>query len=177
MSMICKAIEFQFKHYAKISQIILTICCLLLQAGCGMRPLYAAENNTITKELSAIQLAEISSVNGAEFIRVFYDIMPQTEKPKYLLKVEFGQTTNPTALQKNAEILRRMITQVTKYRLFDLNSNKLLTEGQFITYSSFNSSLTPYAAHVENEGAVESIIKDAAQQLRLRLILYFNKTI
>lgn len=177
MSIICTAIEYQLKQSAKIYQIALIICCLLLQTSCAMRPLYASENNSITKELSTIQVAEINNVSGAEFIRVFYDIIPQTEKPKYLLKVEVGQTTNPTALQKNAEILRKMITQITKYRLFDLESNKLLTEGQFVTHSSFNNSLTPYAAHVENEAAVESIVKQAAQELRLRLILYFNAKI
>jgi hypothetical protein len=145
---------------------------LCLLSGCGFRPVYSTKLIT-NNQLGLIEVEPIESIDGAEFCYHLSQIMPNSHSPKYLLKVQFSGTNVPLAMQKNSEVLRQTINQQIHYKLIDKETNKEITSGQFKNISSYSTTTSPYATYVDSEMASKNLSKQAAEEIRSRLILYF----
>lgn len=151
---------------------LLTIFSLLL-ISCALRPVYS--NKHINNNLNAIEIEIIGSIEGAEFSRYLYDIMPQLTSPKYLLKVQFVSSTTPNAIQKNSDVLREAIVQSISYQLINLKDNIVVTSGKFKLMNSYSTLFSPYASYIESERAAEDLVTQNAEEIRKRLFLYFEE--
>lgn len=148
----------------------LLLLCLL--SGCVFRPVYGTESQT-SQQLGLIEVEPIESIDGAEFCYHLSQIMPNLQLPKYLLKVQFTATNVPLAMQKNSDVLRQAISQQINYQLIDKATNKEITSGQFKNISSYSTTTSPYATYVDSEMVSKNLSKQAAEEIRSRLILFF----
>jgi hypothetical protein len=154
----------------------LAICFIALGlCSCGFQSPY--QSATYDNDLSAIEVESINTIEGAEFYQNLVEILPASQKIKYILKVQFQYVSSPLVIQKNADILRQTVSQLVKYQLLEKETNKQLTSGQFKLLSSYNSHYSAYKTHIESEKTSTNLTKLGAEEIRTRLILYFkNKT-
>ena len=152
----------------------LGICgCLLTLSACGFTPVYSKESITYNP-LYGIEVAPISTPEGAEFYHYLTTLMPSRGNIKYRLNVSFTYSFSPIAIQKNSDIIRENIIQYIQYKLVDAKTNNVVTGGTFKHMTSYNSSFSPYGSDVEKNFNSTNLTKFSAEEIRRRLILYFT---
>ncbi|AFE52634.1 hypothetical protein MA5_02280 [Rickettsia prowazekii str. GvV257] len=149
---------------------LIILCCLM--SSCNLKSVYS-EKYSRNKDLEAITVEPIRTIEGAEFYNRLTRLLPQKAKAKYLLKAELSVTTMPATIEKNSNVLREDINQLVRYKLIDIESQKILIEEKFCQNTSYNAIFTPYATNVERYGTGIGLAYQAAEEIRSRLILYF----
>ena len=144
----------------------------LILCSCGFKSPYQVSVND--DSLSSIEIEPIESIEGAEFYQNLINLLPPSKKIQYLLKVQFHYVSSPLVIQKNADIFRQTVSQLVKYQLLDKDTNKELTAGQFRLLSSYSSHYSAYTTHIESEKTLANLTKLGAEEIRARLILYFE---
>ena len=81
----------------------------------------------------------------------------------------------PATIEKNSNVLREYINQLVRYKLIDIESQKVLIEEKFYQNTSYNAIFTPYATNVERDETGIDLAYQAAEEIRSRLILYFTR--
>jgi len=152
---------------------------ILFVNGCNLKPVYDTKytNNKTIKDLEAIEVEAIKTIEGAEFYHRLTSILPQKTKAKYLLKAELVAATMPATIEKNSNVLREYINQLVRYKLIDIESNEILIQEKFYQTTSYNAIFTPYATNIEKEETGIDLAYAAAEEIRSRLILYFSRSI
>jgi len=142
--------------------------------SCGFKSPYKNQDLIQNKNLNSIEIEPINSIEGAEFYHHLSNLLPKSYNTRYILKVQFSTRDSPLVIQKNADILRQTISQLIKYQLFDKMTSKELISGQFRLLSSYNAASSSYITYTESEKTLENLTKLAAEEIRTRLILYFE---
>lgn len=142
--------------------------------SCGFKSPYKHITIDSSSNLHSIEIEPIESIEGAEFYQHLVNLFPSRQKADYILKVQFHCLSSPLIIQKNANIIRQTVNQLVKYKLLDKKTNKELTSGQFKLLSSYNSNSASYTTHMESERTYENLTKLGAEEIRTRLILYFE---
>ncbi|EAA25699.1 hypothetical protein rsib_orf465 [Rickettsia sibirica 246] len=143
-------------------------------SSCNLKPVYS-EKYSRNNDLEAIEVEPIRTIEGAEFYHRLTSILPQKAQAKYLLKVKLITTTMPATIEKNSNVLREYINQLVRYKLIDIESQKVLIEEKFYQNTSYNAIFTPYATNVERDKTEIDLAYQAAEEIRSRLILYFTR--
>lgn len=155
---------------------IFIIFLLLLVSSCNLKPVYDTRyNNNIDKNLEAIEVEPIKTIEGAEFYHRLTSILPGYGKAKYLLKAELTAATMPATIEKNSDVSRQYINQLVKYKLINIETSKILIEEKFYQNTSYNTVFTPYATNIERDKTGIDMAHAAAEEIRSRLILYFTR--
>lgn len=155
---------------------IFIIFILLFVNNCNLKPVYSEKyNSKVDKDLGAIEVEPIKTIEGAEFFHRLTTILPQNGKAKYLLKAELAIASMPATIEKNSNVLREYINQLVRYKLIDIESRKVLIEEKFYQTTSYNAIFAPYATSVEKDKTEIDFAYAAAEEIRNRLILYFTQ--
>lgn len=154
------------------SLFVIIIFCLT--SSCNLKPVYS-EKYSRNNDLEAIEVEPMRTIEGAEFYHRLTSILPQKAQAKYLLKVKLIATTMPATIEKNSNVLREYINQLVRYKLIDIESQKVLIEEKFYQNMSYNAIFTPYATNVERDKTGIDLAYQAAEEIRSRLILYFTR--
>ncbi|AFC69371.1 hypothetical protein A3305_03870 [Rickettsia amblyommatis] len=152
---------------------LFVIIIFFLMSSCNLKPVYSEKYRN--NDLEAIEVAPIRTIEGAEFYHRLTSILPQKVQAKYLLKVKLIATTMPATIEKNSNVLREYINQLVRYKLIDIESQKVLIEEKFYQNTSYNAIFTPYATNVERDETGIDLAYQAAEEIRSRLILYFTR--
>ncbi|ACP53190.1 MAG: hypothetical protein QFX12_04925 [Rickettsia africae] len=153
---------------------LFVIIIFFLMSSCNLKPVYS-EKYSRNNDLEAIEVEPIRTIEGAEFYHRLTSILPQKAQAKYLLKVKLIATTMPATIEKNSNVLREYINQLVRYKLIDIESQKVLIEEKFYQNTSYNAIFTPYATNVERDKTGIDLAYQAAEEIRSRLILYFTR--
>ena len=149
--------------------------CLLSQPSCNLKPVFSSSSAVDSAHtINSIEIEPINSVEGAEFFHHLSTLFPAQGVTKYLLKVNLSFVSTPVAIQKNSDILRQTLSQLVEYHLYDKATGKQVTGGKFKHISSYATTFTPYASYIESESALQNLSRQAAEDIRTRLILYFE---
>ncbi len=171
-------INLKFNKLDVCTNLLSLILFLLLCSSCNLRPVYSNFYNAqILNQLNIIEIEPVQSIHGAQFCYHLSTLLPKstTIKAKYLLKVSFTSVTFPAIIQKNSDLLRETVVQTVSYKLIDIISNRVLTSGQFKNVTSYDTASLPYRDYMNRETSLEHLVKQAADMLQSRLILYFEQ--
>jgi hypothetical protein len=165
---------FQRAFYFILS-LSFTSCFLL--TSCGFNSLYRTEglSDGSREDLASIAVEIEDSIGGTEFHRFISNILIQSSPIKYLLRVKFTNSTVQTVIDKNSDIVRQAVSQSVQYQLIDIKSDKTLTSGSFRHSSSYSNLSSAFASYVGGEKELENLTKRSAEDIRIRLILYFGQ--
>ncbi|AFC73900.1 hypothetical protein [Rickettsia montanensis] len=153
---------------------LFVIIIFFLMSSCNLKPVYS-EKYSRNNDLEAIEVEPIRTIEGAEFYHRLTSILPQKAQAKYLLKVKLIATTMPATIEKNSNVLREYINQLVRYKLIDIESQKVLIEEKFYQNTSYNAIFAPYVTNVERDETGIDLAYQAAEEIRSRLILYFTR--
>lgn len=156
-----------------IKRLGLFLFSLFCLGSCGFRSTYS-QNSPIAPEIEAIEIEEINSMEGSEFRSFLSRVMPRRAPVLYRLKVTFSNVNVPIVIKKDSSMLRNGISQTVTYELRRAGDGKTITSGSFRRLCSYDNSFKPYASYVEGEDVLKNFTKNAAEEIRNRLILYFE---
>ena len=158
------------------------ILALATLAGCGFRPLYATADNdkTVTADgLAATRIQPIEGRTGQQLHNLLRDRLNpagQSTKPAFELEVSVSKTITELGVRKDETATRANLTMTANFSLRDAQSKKTLLNSKAISVNSYNILDALYATTVAENDAVERGLRELADDIRLRLAIYFADT-
>lgn len=144
--------------------------------SCGFKPIYKKELNQASDFLQSIEVAPISSPEGADFYNHLKNILPVAQNVKYTLETKLSYQKDYSIIQKNSDVLRESVTVRVSYKLLDSNTQKLITSGHFSRLSSFSTNFSPYSNQTSQQETQKSLAIMSAEEIRNRIILFFENS-
>lgn len=148
----------------------------LLLAGCGFQPLYG--ERAPNDDLAAVEIGLIADRPGQELRNALLDrLNPKgaPARPLYKLQVEMEENLQDLAVRKDESVTRANLQIVANYVLYSNSDGAALTEGTSRSTTSFNISTEEYSAIVAEQDARRRGIDLLADDIELRLALFFRR--
>jgi LPS-assembly lipoprotein len=155
-------------------------------AACGLRPLYSGDEGTpaagspgggVRGDLAAIKITTIAERAGQVLRNALLDhLTPNGEptQPLYSLMVMRSEAEE-SPLRRLDELASLQILRVTaNWSLRDL-SGPALTQGVSRTLARFDMTRSQLATEAARENARERAARDLAEDIRVKLALYFRQ--
>ncbi len=155
------------------------VALLAMLGGCGFQPLYAPSRpHEWDPALAAISIAPIADRQG----QILELALHQNLNPSGLgVPARWRLTTTLTVsrgdlgIQRNATTTSSEITAGATYSLAELVSGKVVYTGASRATGDFNQLVDAYATQVAEGSARERTLKELADQIALRLVLFVRQ--
>ena len=167
--------ENQSNSIKIVSQILQTLIAWSILTSCSFKPLYGDHINT-SHNLSEIEVVPINTIEGSKLCHYLSNLLSSSlVAPKYKLFMNIHSSSSPVAMQKNSDVVRQAINQTLEYKLLEIKTAKEVTSGKIYLASSYATTFALYATNVEHEAACSNLSQSGAEEMRKRLILYFQQ--
>ena len=160
------------------------ICCLVMMLGlgaCGYTPLYGTSSAGIqaSEALSRVSVGPIEQGLVGRDVRVALldRINPNGEPtaPLHRLEITLTPSLGGLLVQPDAAITRYNYQLLGNYKLIDLATGKVLTEGAVTGTSAYNVVTNEYATVVARRDAERRAATSISEEIALRLALFLRK--
>ena len=151
-------------------------------SGCGFQPLYAknpTENTVYNQGFPQVDVGQIDNRLGQILRNELVDrINPRgvARSPTYRLEVAAKERRSDIVILRDSTATFAKFIVEVKWSLIDLQSNQVVTKGSNQRTSSFSISSSEYAILQAEKDARLRAATELAEDIRLRLALYFNRT-
>ena len=150
-------------------------------SGCGFQPLHARGDDGVaaSDSLSAVRIDPMRDRVGQKmhnFLRDRLNADGQPVSPDYRLKVELTETLSELGVRRDETATRANLNMVAKFSLLDITGNEILLVGKSSSTTSYDILETPYATTVSEDNARERALREVADDIQIRLVVYFSKT-
>ena len=151
-------------------------------SGCGFQPLYAknpSENTVYNQGFPQVDVGQIDNRLGQILRNELVDrINPRgvVRSPAYRLEVAAKERRSDIVILRDSTATFAKFIVEVKWSLLDLQSNQVVTKGSNQRTSSFSISSSEYAILQAEKDARLRAATELAEDIRLRLALYFNRT-
>ncbi|MDR3733963.1 MAG: LPS assembly lipoprotein LptE [Acidobacteriaceae bacterium] len=150
-----------------------------LLGGCGYQPVYGSRGADIgSDKLQNIAIDTIADRSGQELRNLLIDRFYRVDRPsnpKYRLSINLTSATVSTAIQKDTTATRAQMSLVASYTLFNKADGKSLFSTNSRAIVDFNILSTQYGSLVTQQDATDRGIALIADDIALRLALYFDR--
>jgi len=153
-----------------------------LLGGCGFQPLYKArgdaKQSASVRTLAAIDIAPISDRAGQVLRNELRDrLTPRgtPARPRYRLEASLTETTSDVVILRDATATFAKYVARVKWTLVDLSSNAPALSGDVRRTSSFPIAASEFASLEAEKDARDRAMAEIAEDIRLRLGIYFSK--
>lgn len=174
----CK-MRLRHRRFPAISALL-----LLTLASCGFTPLYggggpmSGSDSASVSELYAIRILPAANREGQVLYNRLRDLINPKgvpADPRYLLELQITQSTD-TIFERRDQTASRVNLQLTvPFTLMSAIDRTILHEGNVRVTTSYNILNSPYATEASREEAFRRALGEVAEQIRLRLGLYFHE--
>ena len=152
---------------------IYIILILALTSCSNFRPLYG-QNKEFETFLSNIEIEEVETIESSDLYYNISKLFGTSHDTKYILKLKLTDTVTPLLITGQANVVKQNVTQLCDYSLVDKDGSQVLTKGKIRLVGSYSSTDTPYSSYTHEKYTKKSITQTAAEELRMRLMLYFE---
>lgn len=150
-----------------------------LLAACGFRPLYRQDSDTASVvQFSQIAIAQPDDRVSQQLRNHLLDILTPhgaPERPRYLLDYRITESVGSVFVTRTEEITRNNLQLSVSYYLRDYETGVAVFSMSATSQSSYNVTQADYANLISEKNARERALRDAAEQMRLRLGNYFDR--
>lgn len=153
------------------------VCMVLLLDACVGQQ-YAIPAST-TDKLSQISVnINGESVAFSEFSEhmsyLLYRDHKELQNYKYTLIVEITRDFTPSIVQTTTDIVQETVVQHVKYALYRSGEENPIHTEYFDQFADYNTQFSPYTTYLEKEHLNVHLARYAAQEIYMRLIIFFN---
>lgn len=143
-------------------------------SSCGFTPVYKeiSDNENIEK-LSSIDVTVPKSLLGQAFKYKLLDIInPSGIKVEnlYTMDVKIETSDIPLAIESDQTVTRYKVIIKVEYTVKDLNTAAVISQGYLKREGEYDKVDSHYATYVSEEDTTKRLIKELAEDARLRLI-------
>lgn len=150
-------------------------------AGCGFRPLYGTQgvhNQSVQADMSGVAIQPISNRSGQLLRNRLLDKMTpagQPTAPTYQLTVDLHESKVPLGIRKDETATRANMNQTATYILVDLTSHVIADRGSVQATTSYDIVNSDFGTISAERDARARGINILAEEITLRVALYFNR--
>lgn len=159
--------------------VLLTGLIAGLLVGCGFRPLYRQSSNTDSvPQFAQISIAQPDDRVAQQLRNHLLDILTPhgaPERPRYLLDYRISESLGSVFVTRTEEITRNNLQISVSYQLRDYETGTPIFSMSATSQASYNVTQADYANLISEKNARERALRDAAEQMRLRLGNYFDR--
>ena len=154
---------------------------VFLLSACGFRPLYQKQNGQEQTVVGDFQTVQIAPLNGREgqilhnFLRDRINPYGQPSSPRYLLNVGVTESESSVSTRSDGTSSRSNQQIVATYNLVDLSTGKTLFVNESRSTNSFDSFTNEYSTLVSEETARSRNLSAVADDIRLKLGIFFSR--
>ena len=151
-------------------------------SGCGFQPLYAknpSESTVYNQGFPQVDIGLIPDRLGQILRNELLDrINPRgvAATPTYRLEVAAQERRSDIVILRDSTATFAKFIVEANWRLVDLKTNEVVTKGKNQRTSSFTISSSEYAILQAEKDARQRAATELAEDIRLRLALYFDRT-
>lgn len=155
------------------------LVALPVLAGCGFRPLYGSQDSVdVVPEFAQISIAQPDH-RGEQLLRNrLLDILTPKgapDRPRFLLNYKIAESVGSVFITRSEEITRSNLQLTVSAVLHDYDSGRPVFSVSANSQASFNQTTNDYANLISERDARERAMRDAAEQIRIRLANYFDR--
>ena len=154
---------------------------LTVASGCGFRPLYAQRPDAPDV---ATQMADVFIPlpvrKGRAEQQLYNDLRDRLnpagipEGAAYRLDVNLSVTSLPVALRRDESATRQNVNILVNYALRRNSDNTIVTQGLSRAVAAYNIVRSAYATVVAAEDAERRAVREASEDVRTQLAVYFS---
>lgn len=148
-------------------------------AGCGFTPLYKQDGTRdAVPQFAQIAVAQPDDRLGQQFRNTLLDILTPRgtpERPLWLLEYKITETQGSVFVSRRDEITRNNLNLSVSATLRDYRSGTAYFSTSTSSQASYNLTVADFSNLVSEKNARERALRDAAEQIRLRLGAYFER--
>lgn len=151
-------------------------------SGCGFQPLYAKRPTETTVYNQGFPQVDVGAINDrlGQILRneLVDRINPRgvARTPTYRLDVSAKERRSDIVILRDSTATFAKFIVEVKWRLIDLETGEAVTKGAHQRTSSFSISSSEYAILQAEKDARQRAATELAEDIRLRLALYFQRT-
>ncbi len=155
----------------------LAVGCVLLVSGCSFTPVY--QKGGLASELSAIKIDTVRTREGQLLKAALEDNLHTDYTNQYALRYRLAPTvtigTQALSIESDGTTRRYRLIGRSEIHLYDISSGKKIYYDTVERLSSYNISDADYSTYIAGRDAQKQVVTALAEDIRLRLIAYFNK--
>ena len=164
----------------RIAAALLLAGLLPALAGCGFKPLYGRDSGggDVVPEFAQIGIEQPNDRGEQLFRNRLLDILTPKgapDRPRYLLKYRITESLGSVFVTRSEEITRSNLQVSIATILHDYESGRPIFSSSATSQASFNQTTNDYANLISERDARDRAMRDAAEQLRIRLANYFDR--
>ena len=150
-------------------------------AACGFEPLYGNRGGggpAATPEMAQITIGRIDGRPGQQLRNELRDRLAPTglpRSPRWRLDVVLRETTSDLVILRDATATFAKYVGDAQWVLVDLQSDAPATRGRSRRIASYSISSSEFASLQAEEDARRRVVTEIAEDIRLRLGLYFKR--
>ncbi len=157
-------------------------CILLVAAalaGCGFKPLYRQNGpGEAVPQFTQISIAQPEDRISQQLRNHLLDMVtPQgsPERPLYILDYRITESVGSVFVTRSDEITRNNLQISVSTFLRDYQTGSPLASFSISSQASYNLTVADYSNLISEKNARERALRDAAEQIRIRLANYFGR--
>ncbi|MCI5044529.1 MAG: LPS assembly lipoprotein LptE [Aquisalinus sp.] len=160
------------KNVAAITTLLLSVPLL---SACGFTPLYADNDQELTRSLAAVNILPIRQPETASYVleNELRDFTSRTAITRYDLSVNLRERRRSVAVTGNAQTARFEYTLSAGYTLSDNQTGQRYRNAKSVV-TSYGIVPSQYASLVAQEDAIRKAAIELAQQIEFDLVFYFK---
>ena len=152
----------------------------LTVSACGFQPLYGrGDGQTLStvEHMAAIRIAPLPDRIGQQMHNLLRDRLNplgQPRKPGYRLDVRLSETREELGIRKDETATRANLVLSVTFKLTELDSSRLLLQGNTSSVNSFNILTRQFATKFSESDARDRALRELSDDIRVRLGIYFS---
>ncbi|MDH5748498.1 MAG: LPS assembly lipoprotein LptE [Rhodospirillales bacterium] len=147
--------------------------------ACGFQPLYGTSDTGGGRDaLAHTQIKPIADRSGQQLRNHLLDLMTprgQSPTPLYTLAVSLSESTNHIAVRKTALATRANFNLTASFILTDTATGRVLYGDKTQVLSGYNILISDFATLQSVKDARARALREAAEQIRVRLGVFFDQ--
>jgi LPS-assembly lipoprotein len=158
------------------------LCLLLVAASlaaCGFRPLYQQDGTGATApQFSQISIAQPEDRISQQLRNHLLDMITpkgSPERPAYIMDYRITESVGSVFVTRSDEITRNNLQISVSANLRNYQTGQPVTSFSVTSQASYNLTVADYANLISEKNARERALRDAAEQIRIRLANYFGR--
>ena len=152
----------------------LQLCAFaLVLSSCGFTPVYQQQNAETTAKFAAIEMPEPKDLVEQVFTRNLSNLLnPENLNAPDLYKIDIKISRGDIALaiQEDRTVTRFKVIMTVKYILTEKATGNVIQTASIKREGEYDKVASDYATYISEEDTVRRIVKELAQDARIRII-------
>lgn len=133
------------------------------------------ENRFSLDEISLVKVEGEEAFRLQRQLDKYLDLLHNNNNAKYQLTINISKENFSLGVLKNRETTRYRVKVHLNYILKDSENKKIISQDTLSLYSSYNSADSQFANYSANIYVANNVLRELAEELKLRLSLVLEK--